>query len=78
MGWNGPTVSLSSLVRVLFLDNGSTLKMRSIPLELYIYTDLSLSKGITAHVLPFQLLHEHMVLKAGIPSSWNQMKSWSI
>lgn len=69
MGWNGPTVSLTSLVRDLFLDNGSTLKMRSIPLGLYIYTDLSLPKGITAHVLlPYQLLHEHMVLKAVVPS----------
>lgn len=78
MGWNGPTVSLTSLVRDLFLDNGSTLKMRSIPLELYIYTELSLSEGIAYVLLPFQLLHEHMVLKAGIPSSWNQMESWSI
>ena len=52
MGWNGPTVSLTSLVRDLFLDNGSTLKMRSIPLELYIYTDLSLPKGRNNSIRP--------------------------
>ncbi|CAK37524.1 uncharacterized protein An02g02430 [Aspergillus niger] len=33
--------------------------------------------GIAYVLLPFQLLHEHMVLKAGIPSSWNQMESWT-